>query len=200
MELKLSIDSSHPRLLNCFNRTFMELKCIAGWTDEEIFGSFNRTFMELKSPLRKKRALCTWFQSYLYGIEMRMCRPDWRHISLVSIVPLWNWNDGVTQMPFIDLIVSIVPLWNWNTEGFNRFVQRQTFQSYLYGIEITLNTAAFARLKQVSIVPLWNWNKIFTTSVSIISWLSALYALNGRKVAMWILFRYEKVIFNVFNF
>ena len=36
--------------------------------------------------------------------------------------------------------------------------------------------------------------------VSIISWLSVLYALNGRKVAMWILFRYEKVIFNVFNF
>ena len=38
------------------------------------------------------------------------------------------------------------------------------------------------------------------TRVSIISWLSVLYALNGRKVAMWILFRYEKVIFNVFNF
>ena len=29
--------------------------------------------------------------------------------------------------------------------------------------------------------------------VSIISWLSVLYALNGRKVAIWILFRYEKV-------
>ena len=42
--------------------------------------------------------------------------------------------------------------------------------------------------------------KIWTTRVSIISWLSVLYALNGRKVAMWILFRYEKVIFNVFNF
>ena len=41
---------------------------------------------------------------------------------------------------------------------------------------------------------------ICTKSESIISWLSVLYALNGRKVAMWILFRYEKVIFNVFNF
>ena len=29
--------------------------------------------------------------------------------------------------------------------------------------------------------------------VSIISWLSILYALNGRKVTVWILFRYEKV-------
>ena len=42
--------------------------------------------------------------------------------------------------------------------------------------------------------------KGFARTVSIISWLSVLYALNGRKVAMWILFRYEKVIFNVFNF
>ena len=30
--------------------------------------------------------------------------------------------------------------------------------------------------------------------VSIISWLSILYALNGRKVTVWILFRNEKVI------
>ena len=29
--------------------------------------------------------------------------------------------------------------------------------------------------------------------VSIISLLSVLYALNGRKVIVWILFRYEKV-------
>lgn len=30
--------------------------------------------------------------------------------------------------------------------------------------------------------------------VSIIGWLSVLYALNGRKVTVWILFRYERVI------
>ena len=35
---------------------------------------------------------------------------------------------------------------------------------------------------------------LFSILVSIISWLSILYALNGRKVIMWILFRYEKVI------
>ena len=33
-----------------------------------------------------------------------------------------------------------------------------------------------------------------TVRVSIIGWLSVLYALNGRKVTVWILFRYEKVI------
>ena len=32
----------------------------------------------------------------------------------------------------------------------------------------------------------------FAVSVSIISWLSMLYALNGRKVTVWILIRYEK--------
>ena len=47
------------------------------------------------------------------------------------------------------------------------------------------------------------WKRIFcvtiltaysiTEEVSIISWLSVLYALNGRKVTVWILIRYEKV-------
>ena len=39
----------------------------------------------------------------------------------------------------------------------------------------------------------FRWN-VITASVSIISWLSVLYALNGRKVTVWILFRYERVI------
>ena len=30
--------------------------------------------------------------------------------------------------------------------------------------------------------------------VSIINWLSVLYASNGRKVTVWILFRYERVV------
>ena len=41
----------------------------------------------------------------------------------------------------------------------------------------------------VLIVPLWNWN---LAAECIISWLSVLYALNGRKAAKWILCRYEK--------
>ena len=36
-----------------------------------------------------------------------------------------------------------------------------------------------------------DWFNLFTISVSIISWLSVLYALNGRKVTVWILYRYE---------
>ena len=44
------------------------------------------------------------------------------------------------------------------------------------------------------------WCQAAAIIVSIISWLSVFYTLNGRKVTVWILFRYEKVIFNVFNF
>ena len=39
---------------------------------------------------------------------------------------------------------------------------------------------------------IYNLSKILVL-VSIISWLSMLYALNGRKVTVWILIRYEKV-------
>ena len=39
----------------------------------------------------------------------------------------------------------------------------------------------------------FRWN-VITITVSIISWLSILYTLNGRKVTVWILFRYERVI------
>ena len=35
------------------------------------------------------------------------------------------------------------------------------------------------------------FRQAFTTTVSIISWLSVLYALNDRKVTVWILYRYE---------
>ena len=36
----------------------------------------------------------------------------------------------------------------------------------------------------------FRWN-VITITVSIISWLSVLYVLNGRKVTAWILYRYE---------
>ena len=39
----------------------------------------------------------------------------------------------------------------------------------------------------VKLYPFKRW----TPAVSIISWLSVLYALNGRKVTVWILYRYE---------
>ena len=40
----------------------------------------------------------------------------------------------------------------------------------------------------------FRWNVITPPPECIISWLSVLYALNGRKVTVWILFRYERVV------
>ena len=34
---------------------------------------------------------------------------------------------------------------------------------------------------------------VLSKIVSIINWLSVLYALNGKKMTVWILIRYEKV-------
>ena len=78
-----------------------------------------------------------------------------------------------------------------------------TNSNYTFG---NYNTSERCTMSK-SVIPntcntIWNKNvdKRCTMSVSIISWLSVFYTLNGRKVTVWILFRYEKVIFNVFNF
>ena len=131
--------------------------------------SFNRTFMELKFPRKSVFA---------------------HHLG-VLIVPLWNWN-------FEDNVSAVVVTWCFN----------RTFMELKYKF-----TAHSTWWLLVLIVPLWNWNgtnpKIFrfvegfnrtfmelkseirTLYVSIISWLSVLYVLNGRKVTVWILYRYE---------
>ena len=101
------------------------------------------------------------FQSYLYGIEMqyrtqRSCKRLrvsivplwnwntlkfyrlWKQILQVSIVPLWNWNSDNQFYAPEAFPVSIVPLWNWNRVCGVSFTFLRRFQSYLYGIEITL--------------------------------------------------------------
>ena len=51
---------------------------------------FNRTFMELKYWSIEKVAITkVKFQSYLYGIEMKLKKKKQKGY-LVSIVPLWN--------------------------------------------------------------------------------------------------------------
>ena len=55
--------------MECFNRTFMELKFLCLWFTLDLIFSFNRTFMELK-----------------YGIVIGI----YRCVPQVLIVPLWN--------------------------------------------------------------------------------------------------------------
>ena len=77
------------------------------------------------------------FQSYLYGIEIAG-RPLLLHRPRVSIVPLWNWNLCWRVGQYLVLVVSIVPLWNWNVAHLGIQHISCVFQSYLYGIEITV--------------------------------------------------------------
>ena len=94
--------------------------------------------MELKWRLFIRLRIALKFQSYLYGIEITKS-PSQRTTRLVSIVPLWNWNNSANS------------LWNISKE----------FQSYLYGIEIKYGYFQLFTL-WVSIVPLWNWNETET--------------------------------------
>ena len=78
-------------------------------------------------------------------------------------------------------LVLIVPLWNWNRHKNKLVYKRNTFKSYLYGIEIgkacelgklgKCSNRTFMELKchnysdlisdwEVLIVPLWNWNSL----------------------------------------
>ena len=118
------------------NRTFMELKLPTRLRTRHICARLNRTFMELKWLTVIWSLRCRMSQSYLYGIEITTSKVAW-WLGLVSIVPLWNWNN----ISYTDSLgvsnVSIVPLWNWNAWHISQ--QRLIFflsQSYLYGIEI----------------------------------------------------------------
>ena len=115
----------------------------------------------------------SWFQSYLYGIEISKKQSNGSPIR-VSIVPLWNWNcSRLLALPcrvgfnrtFMELkltkglcrdiigIVSIVPLWNWNRQKRALANRRELFQSYLYGIEIHINVCACRAF--------WRFNRTF---------------------------------------
>ena len=150
--------------------------------------------MELKlAPLRSP-LICRGFQSYLYGIEIKLTI---REVSLrrVSIVPLWNWNiydriyyyfvfarfnrtfmelKSLTHKPsFACIKVSIVPLWNWNTHS----------------------PASLMAVSKVSIVPLWNWNTEWR-----IAWLrvavfqSYLYGIEINTTSAMILKRMVSIV------
>ena len=96
---------------------------------------FNRTFMELKSNKFNFTRIYASFQSYLYGIEI-ISEVTSTSDTLVSIVPLWNWNLLYHALTSITQKVSIVPLWNWNEADYQSTKIDRMFQSYLYGIEI----------------------------------------------------------------
>ena len=127
--------SMHCIHIHSFNRTFMELKSRRGLQVSRFGSCFNRTFMELKS---KRRLIVVIVQ-------------------VVSIVPLWNWNQSqsskeIERMRFQSYLYGIeIEVSHIDSEPC------LPFQSYLYGIEIQEVDTRQLSLN-VSIVPLWNWN------------------------------------------
>ena len=135
-------------------------------------------------------------------------------LNWVLIAPLWNWNlqnstlsiqkqlgSNRTFMElkwktclhsFLNIRVLIAPLWNWNTvANFGAVILSRSNRTFME-LKCPEDFRGCAP-SLVLIAPLWNWNPYYRTNrVSIISWLSVLYAINGRKVTMWILCRYEK--------
>ena len=118
---------------------------------------FNRTFMELKSLNIKGKT----------------------YVSMVLIVPLWNWNSSISdwdlnllvgfnrtfmELKFVLLYhyliqyrVLIVPLWNWNYQQNQTLVLASRFNRTFMELKFT-SIHWQIRFSQVLIVPLWNWN------------------------------------------
>ncbi len=118
---------------------------------------FNRTFMELKYKRVGFLISDNWFQSYLYGIEIWWLSSSWDNFSLfqsylygieiiasifsdicstVSIVPLWNWNISVMQYQKIITICFNRTFMELKWRKRDVYLPASLFQSYLYGIEM----------------------------------------------------------------
>ena len=98
----------------------------------------NRTFMELK-----------WW-----------CRSSLRALSVVLIVPLWNWNSSSRYGRGSGCSVLIVPLWNWNPSR-RRYttIARSSNRTFM---ELKLTSSPTKYFDEyVLIVPLWNWNTLY---------------------------------------
>ena len=104
---------------------------------------------------------------------------EWDAPTQVLIVPLWNWNLGLTHWVKTGSNVLIVPLWNWNpvftvhvTVSLCSNCTFMELKSTNYPFEraaFKSSNCTFMELKWrawtlsltssfVLIVPLWNWN------------------------------------------
>ena len=141
----------------------------------------------------------------------RFARPE----SSTSYLRYRVWNgDALQRIALFKSVLSYACYRVRNSDALKRFAATKGVISYaryrvrnyiIDAIFYSTNNSCLILIEQANIIILeicWVTNEktYIATTVSIIIWLSVLYALNGRKVAMWILFRYEKVIFNVFNF
>ena len=116
-------------------------------------------------------------------------------------------GDALKRIALFKSVISYLRYRVRNGDALKRFAPTKSFISYaryrvrnyiIDAIFYSTNNSCFILIEQANIIILEIWwvtneRTYIAVVVSIISWLSMLYALNGRKVTEWILIRYEKV-------
>ena len=126
----------------------MELKYAKGNGLGLVWNGINRTFMELKSrPCFTTWTSTTMYQSNLYGIEIRSSKSKGRWVVGINRTFMelkWRLKSLVRDSES----VSIEPLWNWNYSTDWNWQNALSYQSNLYGIEISAVGLGTHRIKK----------------------------------------------------
>ena len=172
--------------------SYSELSIVPKWnwnkgrnyrTNAEI--PINRTKVELKWISRQSLLIAKAYQSYQSGIEIfRNARYRGKatainrtkvelksvmtvvngKLSLLSIVPKWNWNTRTNWPAVIAVPINRTKVELKFCADFH-LPSRVPYQSYQSGIEMDLFLRVL-RTAILSIVPKWNWNAAVTKIIS----------------------------------
>ena len=130
--------------------------------------------------------VCQW--SLLHFLPQFLLLPDSNDKRYNSIIEKYQKNSNSVCLDEIQFLGDYYPKKLKNDSKFLKCCHVY----YIWFLSLSLFKDFYAKtLNDVRFNFRWN---VITASVSIISWLSVLYALNGRKVTVWILFRYERVV------
>ena len=130
--------------------------------------------------------VCQW--SLLHFLPQFLLLPDSNDKRYNSIIKKYQKDSNSVCLDEIQFLGDYYPKKLKNDSKFLKCCHVY----YIWFLSLSLFKDFYAKtLNDVRFNFRWN---VITASVSIISWLSVLYALNGRKVTVWILFRYERVV------
>ena len=130
--------------------------------------------------------VCQW--SLLHFLPQFLLLPDSNDKRYNSIIEKYQKDSNSVCLDEIQFLGDYYPKKLKNDSKFLKCCHVY----YIWFLSLSLFKDFYAKtLNDVRFNFRWN---VITIHVSIISWLSILYTLNGRKVTVWILFRYERVI------
>ena len=130
--------------------------------------------------------VCQW--SLLHFLPQFLLLPDSNDKRYNSIIEKYQKDSNSVCLDEIQFLGDYYPKKLKNDSKFLKCCHVY----YIWFLSLSLFKDFYAKtLNDVRFNFRWN---VITITVSIISWLSILYTLNGRKVTVWILFRYERVI------